>query len=585
MDKGYNNTDLLAYAPYSPSETFFIQRWAEITNNRTHSKYAARYLNGHQLVKELLSVCRAIKNEEIKNGELHLTVLKEEARSLLEREIVLRDNAPTYLSVIRNAVQGSGKVSKPILSSMIYRFEYVNRHIEDNYLGWVIADLQDSLQDESENFDKINVLTQLLCSELLGEDWTLASLEQLVEFFTDTGDTRPRRRFEEFFNRITSPADTYVYMFKFQQGIRRETEEMFEKFTLDYLTGLQIKETYSEMGLETFVSNKSKYVRVINKCSDLQFGVNNAWQEVIKTLDMIKFYGYDVPDLEIAPIVIHPDGGYIRHKEISLVDNRSRFRAPTTMMDQIKDQMVEGDAEINKKIRSLFEFRRISEESLSPQSTYLNLWIGIEAFVQSEVAEGGLENVKTTISACSNHDYLFSLIKNFLHDCRRCMVQMTIEGEIYDFDSIRPEKVLKLFLNSSFKQQTERQLKEHNLLLWYRYNDLYSDLNEGRKAANLLIKHKANIQQHVLRLYRIRNSIVHSGVVEYPLNLFIKHLEEYMETIMKVVLRKLRDNTPMSLDEVFIQIVDAVDTTINILENSRGLDEQELQHIMTNPAF
>ncbi|WP_088102988.1 hypothetical protein [Halalkalibacter urbisdiaboli] len=73
-------------------------------------------------------------------------------------------------------------------------------------------------------------------------------------------------------------------------------------------------------------------------------------------------------------------------------------------------------------------------------------------------------------------------------------------------------------------------------MLAYRLNELNTVLKDGKKCAELLLKHMKNIQQHVHRLYRIRNAIVHSGEMQYNANLFTKHLYEYIEYTMSVVI-------------------------------------------------
>jgi len=95
--------------------------------------------------------------------------------------------------------------------------------------------------------------------------------------------------------------------------------------------------------------------------------------------------------------------------------------------------------------------------------------------------------------------------------------------------------------------------------------------------------HKENIIRHLQRLYRVRNSIVHSAKVDYNnINIFIKHLSDYIESTMSVVLKRLEVNKFNNLEEVFAMVRDSVESTIEVLKNSNGLDKNEYYKVLLN---
>ncbi|RKJ38617.1 hypothetical protein D7X33_37040, partial [Butyricicoccus sp. 1XD8-22] len=315
--------------------------------------------------------------------------------------------------------------------------------------------------------------------------------------------------------------------------------------------------------------------------------VNNAWQKIVGKLDILNFYGYPIPDFDTSPIILLPDSPkYLRNVEVDLSTKKRKFRAPDSMMNRVLNQLETGDKEVNRKLKSLFEFTRISDESLSPQSTFINLWIGIESFVHSREFDGGIENVKMFVSAFSTHNYIYSLIKNFLEDCNRCDVEIIYKERNYKIGKLTPQDALSLFWNEEFLNYMTDEFKDHNILLSYRLRELCNILKDGKKCATLLEQHKKNIQQHVHRLYRIRNSIVHSGQMQYSnTNLFSKHLYEYIEYAMSVVMHRLEEDSSASLEQIFAQVRDSVDTTIETLSNSRLLDQDTYINLLLRGAF
>lgn len=315
-------------------------------------------------------------------------------------------------------------------------------------------------------------------------------------------------------------------------------------------------------------------------------GVNNAWQKVVGSIEVLNFYGYNIPDFDIAPIILLPQTPkYIRNVKVDLLAKRKKFRAPITMMNRVIMQLKNGDVEVNRKLKSLYEFTRISDESLSPQSTFINLWIGIESFAQSKEFDGGIESVKTVIAYTSTHNYLYSIIRNFLEDCNRCKIEIKYDGQLIRIGRLQAQEALDYFWDEKFVEEMKKTCTELNSLLFYRFIEFISILKDGKKCADLLEKHKINIQQHVHRLYRIRNSIVHSGELLYNTNLFIKHLYEYIEQVMSVVINRLELVSNITLEQIFAQVRDSVDATIETLKNSRLLEKDTYINLVLRGAF
>src|SRR5690606_21506864 len=100
-----------------------------------------------------------------------------------------------------------------------------------------------------------------------------------------------------------------------------------------------------------------------------------------------------------------------------------KYRASDRTLVNMHKQLNNGSyTKINKKVRKLLEFSRKSEESLSSQKAFINLWIALESFVNSNEDIGGLESVKNNISAADSHNYIYSIIRNLMEDLRRCNV-------------------------------------------------------------------------------------------------------------------------------------------------------------------
>ena len=587
MEKQLNNEDILMYGDFNKVQIYFIQRWTELLNINTHSKYAVRYLNAKEALKELLYVCKGMVNGDIKKTDAHLKLLYEEINEVVGKDPVLKKHAVSHSIIMENSLKNTPKSSDiGKIYSIIYQLEYVLRYLDENYLQWIIQDLKAKLVnfEEGVDFDHIDVLMHKLASELISSGWSLEELHITVKEKILKHEMTVAEKFETFFALISSVKKTYVLLFPVKSDLSQEAKINLKN--VDFISGNNIIATYADYLLGSHVSNKKDYIRIIEEAYDVKAVVNFSWQRIAKELDVLKFYGFKLSSIDTRSIVLHPDKReYSRNISVSLVSTKQKFTAPRSMMEKVTKQFEHGKADVNRKIRNLFEFSRISEESLSPQSTFLNLWIGIESFVQTMEHDGGIENVKMVVSSAATHNYLYSLLKNFLEDCNRCNLEIEVNNRNVKLGQEFPSEAFEIMNSDEYLEEITTKANRLNILLGHRYLQLRTILKSGRSSADLLEKHKKNINQHIHRLYRIRNAIVHSGEVHYNTNLFIKHLNEYIEMTVSVVLHRLEENNEASLEEVFAQIRDSVEATIETLKNSRHLDLQAYNNLVLKGAF
>lgn len=587
MERNLNNRNVLEYGDFNDNQIFFIQRWIELLNTHTHSKYAVRYLNTHQALKELNYVIKEMIEGSIKRNDNHLSIVFEEVNKVLTEDEIFKNKAPSHSRILDNSLRKAPKaenVSK--LYSIIFRIEYVIRHIEKKYLGWIIEELNNYLFNSEQQYKKIEKTMELLASELLGKGWSIDELYSTSFDLILTHKNNVNDKFNAFFSKLRREPLPYIFIFSIRKNLTRDTRDYLEKLNLEILTGEEILNTYSDYKIEN-IDKRKYYVRVIQNSLDVHSGVNSAWQTIVSKLDVLNFYGYIIPDFDIAPIILLPDTPkYVRNVKVDLVTKKRRFKAPDTLMDRVLKQLNNGNVEVNRKLKSLFEFIRISDESLSPQSTFINLWIGIESFVQSKEFDGSIENVKMVISTTATHNYIYSLVKNFLEDCNRCELAVNFEGRTYIVGKLNPKDALELFWNDNFVSEMTLETEKLNILLAYRFKEMYEMLKNGRRCASILENHMKNLQQHVHRLYRIRNSIVHAGQVQYNnTDLFIRHLYEYIEYVMSVVIHRLEEDATATLEQIFAQVRDSINAKIEILNNSKLLDQETYFNLILKGAF
>src|SRR5690625_4063941 len=109
MERGMNNRDINKSAAFNKPQLFFIQRWLEILNVNTQSKYANKFLNTHQALKELVYVCEGMLKGEIKSNDYHLKVIVEEVREVLAKDWLFQQKEGPYYKAIFPRINGLSK--------------------------------------------------------------------------------------------------------------------------------------------------------------------------------------------------------------------------------------------------------------------------------------------------------------------------------------------------------------------------------------------------------------------------------------------------------------------------------------------
>lgn len=163
---------------------------------------------------------------------------------------------------------------------------------------------------------------ELLASELLGKGWSIDELYSTSFDLILTHKNNVNDKFNAFFSKLRREPLPYIFIFSIRKNLTRDTRDYLEKLNLEILTGEEILNTYSDYKIEN-IDKRKYYVRVIQNSLDVHSGVNSAWQTIVSKLDVLNFYGYIIPDFDIAPIILLPDTPkYVRNVKVDLVTKK-----------------------------------------------------------------------------------------------------------------------------------------------------------------------------------------------------------------------------------------------------------------------
>ena len=595
MERFTNNSILNKNRELNNYQLFFIQRWLELLNINTHSKYAIKYLNIHQSLKEVVSVCEASVNNELKSKEIHLQYVFDEAKELANNDLIIKKHSPNHLSIIKKAIEVNKSDFKndSKINSKIFKLKYVIKYLENNFLQWIIDDLQNNLningdlESNQKDLKNLEALIQCLVSELLSKGWSIKKLYNIVKEEL-MNSSMEAREWECFFQGFMSEKEEFSCLFSFPNQPSKDFLDALSKLTNNVYVGAEVKTKFFEVSGLEFISDEHIFYLQIVESYDQYSAVNIAWQNMQTKFDILRFYGFEIPETSISPVIItNSDNKLHRNTKVQLVDDKKKYKAPERLYKGAHNILLNNSNNLEaRRIKNLLEFNRISEQSLAPQSTFLNLWIGLESFTQSLENDGINENVKMVVKAASSYNYIYSILKNFIADCKRCKpeVRHHLNDRIIKTDRLKPIDLLRLLSIPKQAAIIKRSCYEKNILLGYRCEEVLETVLNGREASKMIKSHRKTLERHIQRLYRTRNEITHSGNVDSDLTLFIRHLHEYIEATMTVVISML-DEKDLSIEEVFAFVRDNVETTIEVIKNKDEFDDETFFDLLLTGAI
>jgi hypothetical protein len=555
MDKKSNDINLDALNRLTNGQIFFAQRWWELLDNGTHENHHLRSLNLHGSLIELLNVCRGVLDKTM--YKWHLQNIVNETRALLKSDPVIQNQAKSYFNMLIKALNAIPNQDNQVYKLAI-QLKYAIHYIKQRYLKWVIIEL--AKQIKGNDLEKIDKLVNCLVSELIQLGWSTHSLYSIV----NKADFYKQNYWRSLLFGFLRKKDSYYCMIKVTQEVNENYLKACELVDLKILKGKDILESFPAIQ----VSEETYYYTETVNALDLNSAMDLCMQEYGRKIDMLKFYGYRIPPISSGSIFLPSNNKFYPNVKLP------KFKSMLT--NAILEKPLEIATKLNEEpstlLQRVYRYYRQAEESSSEESCFLNIWVALESFTKTNEYsdnESDFSPIRDNVSAVVASGYIFNLVRYFLADCLRCDIDvsqiLTLTGNTHKDTANLLSVLLDSTKNTILKQECERK----NTLLGYRCEVLITLLSTPQNVKNKLKEHHLRVQYHLQRIYRVRNSIVHSANHgDNNLELLIKHLNSYLKSSVNVCAYHVKNNEARNFDEAFVLTKQNYDATIEILDDN-----------------
>lgn len=553
-------------------QKFFIEKSIELLYYGTIDSYRVKLNNSKTILEELKYCIDEFDIGRIKH--FHTIKGKEKDRKgLVDEAIKLISGVDNYLEF--------SSVSKDYLLSILRdinenNYRKVSAALEIlikenvNYLQKIIDKLKDLIDVNSSDFEhleRIDRILNILFSELVNKGFSKGFLYKIfygifVNTLKITSDFN--LHFQNFKLRILNGECEHLVVFRIDttlkvydsiSSINYSTIELVDNIDNIQLNGKDI----TELNSFKLVVNNRKFVKCKVNAYDYLSALKNAKNILAEYLDVL--------NLGLADEFLHI------HNRVLVIDQRSpkkgSFQNNVNILDG-KYKVEKGRyihftsklptllenpnirKESKEKIKSAIRYLRLGNQSTEVEHKFINYWIGLEYLFSNYESQSTINRLKEHFI---NAHCLAYVKRNLL----------TFKKNISSINPLHLALITELRLgdnedlkNENFYTQIWTNLLNDYPLLAYRANKLKEWFFKSGKAASAneyINTHKDNLEIHFIRIYRLRNEIIHDAATNTNNELIASNLRYYLTFILNEIIDYLYNNLgeKSSIEKYFIE--------------------------------
>lgn len=535
---------------YSIIQNFFVQRAVEILDRKTIDTYSTKVMNPYLILNEFVDVLEMVRSETI-DYDHNIPKIVEEIEYFFDREVYMEFTHFTkdyFLTELK-------RISKKDFESSLIAAKSLLEH-NRNYEQSLFEEIKsitniifDSIDGQFTELKRANEIISFLFAQLLGNGFSKSFLRQRFE-----SCFRKNNSFELnldlYIENVTIETTKYKVVFKCLNVNREHEEVLARRLTMEK----SIEEIYSTLydkkkdRLNKFIKTQvsTRYIIVEVEAKDAYMAFIKGKRNLSEDLDL--FYFTHLEDgLFVYPqllVVKESEAKYWNYIPIDYVV-ASKFNAGSHVFDVLTDRIKKiNESNIiehksKNKINSAIRYLRLGHESKETEHKFLNYWIGLEhLFSNNSVKSSPIRNIKDYFIRLHSNNYL----SRILFDAHGLINRSDVKEKLTFFD---PEDY-KCMVNEDLYDEILANNISLDPLLYFRMYRLKRtlfgvDTNKKDVVTKIhfkefIKKHQMTLEQHISRMYRIRNQIVHDAAMELNIILITSNIKYYLLfTLEKII--------------------------------------------------
>lgn len=553
---------------------YFAQRLDEMLFNFSIDLYKAPVLNTHLLLTEYISV---FNNPDIDNK--YLPVVLEELSDALSKDPIVRKYwGGENVAKAQDAFRSLPDKAKITLAEYLLHTFGETRYFKwcCEYTKWIVG------QDNQK--ERIEQALKCLVPELIGKGYSsqyiyhynrkclLRTDTPSIDLFIDRFDCTKRKY------KVYMAAEQWITAFKdllsHRMGIIFEDDGNYRKykhsvdqvvFHIDDIEALDDNNA-SRVAFQRVNLFLRFFTAVDNKVAPR---FNNTAMVIEESIDTPAFVSFGANEYSVIEGMQIDEASQYTEKLITDLITHARCSIP----------------QLSKAV----DLHNNSLRSPDYSGGFLSLWSALEVLSLKTIGNNDLEQVSGTVLPILQLKYFASTINDFSKKIKaalpaesyeRLLIAVTIgDSEI--------EKISAFILLEEYKDLREEYCKQLSSypVLRHRIHTLSDAAKEKKALLNMSEKYRERVGWHLSRIYRTRNSLVHSGDIPRNIRYLGEHLHFYLDLIMLESFEKLSCGVQFcELDNALLDSLLACEVLKKQLNKKERVTVDDIQTLI-NPIF
>ena len=569
MLKGTNDEKLISDG-LEETQLLFYQIWKEFTESKTFDTYQYKSVNSLNGIRELVHDIDAYL--EGSTYTLHtVDAMREELLSLIGSDSVMAGEFPSLRNRLLQSL--SKKPDSPSqLKGLRYQLTYAYSKLESTYDDALTKKLVEAIEAKATTQYQLTAQYISRCVDL---GWFVKALSTKAD--TLKQEPAKSKGIEAFlFKLIKAQKQNFAVFSPFRLKVvpkdgkskdeyRDTVIRQLSGFGINVMRGVEIKCHYADVE-KTELKDTQQYMVVQTQAYDVFSAAHFSIVGLSEVLNTLSFFtaieSWSVSDISL--IVYNTQSPYTKSLKATDVYRTYEYLDSSSKVYQRAERIISPKENYNhplrQKLLSSFSYANLSRASMALEEKYMNIWIAIESLCRSDAQETIIDSILTLVPNALCLRYLYRLVRNFVEDCSRCDVEFvfstkSIDMKMGDKDRLVTETIA-VFRDTTLQPELEEKCR-CNSLLHQRYQEMLHILTDPQTLIDKVEKHHTTVRWHLNRLYRVRNEIAHSGVMqEISAIRYTEHLYDYLATLVSEITRFSAANATGSLGEIFSLIND-----------------------------
>lgn len=546
---------------YNFKQKFLIEKLQELCYNRSLDSYRVKLLNPKSALDEFYHIIHDWNNNKIKDINTVISSREELIKFLKNKNHYLNFDTITEDILISELKDINEK--NPVFERLEYQLFYV-LSINSNYLKSLLSKTKSHLDNKPsevgkiiEFFIELDMLLGFLISEALDSGFSKSYIYKLVQALFIYTDIPSFDESWDTFNNILSSQnkDSYHIIFTMIGSENQLSKVVLGDLKTTVENEIIGNDPISKIANYIKVGNGKRFIILDVDALDYYQALKVGKSKLSKLLDRIHL-GYSNLKLRIKESVVvvnKSDRSKANIQPIHYqIDGYFKSNKDLHQLFLNKLQSIDSNSsiafEVKDKIDSALRHLRLGSEAIEIEKKFINYWIGLEyIFSNYDKDSSTFKRILSFLPITHSVYYVKRNLLNF-HEALEIFNARENSENIEDFNYLINVKTYDYVIENYLEQYP---------LLFYRSVRLKSYLfNESEKRKNYLNMHKSNLELHLVRLYRIRNELIHDAALVENLESITGNLRYYLSFILNKLIEFYSDCPPKPIQNKTLKMDD-----------------------------